>query len=201
MNMMRVGQNLFRAAALASTVLTVGFAAPAHAAAHYPAATATDVQFRPDGTPYPNRSDPYQQNPYDGYRPDRDRRGGYDTDRYGRGNNRDQGEDSERDRRGYGRERRGGYDRDPRDGYGRDERRYGGQPEPAPQGAGRGGSYQRSCTNVRQQGSTLSAVCDNGRGRPVETSIDVNRCGRMDIGNSRGVLQCGNVRGSAREVY
>jgi len=65
-------------------------------------------------------------------------------------------------------------------------------------GGGRAGSYQQSCSEFRQNGSTLSAVCGNGKGRGVETSIDVNRCGRGDIGNSRGVLQCGNNRGHGR---
>lgn len=203
MDMARFGGTGLRAAAVASVFLAIG--APAYAAAYQPApkpATGViQVQYRPDAPPYPNRADPYEQNPYDGYRPDRDRRGGDDTDRYGRGDDRNPRDGYERGRRGYRREGRDGYERDPRGGYGQDERRYGGQPEPAPQGAGRGGSYQQSCTNVRQQGSTLSAVCDNGRGRAVETSIDVNRCGRADVGNNRGVLQCGNIRGSAREVY
>lgn len=195
MNMTRYGRVALRAAAVASG-LTVG--ATAYAAAQQPAAGVSPVQYRPDAPPEPYRANPYQQNPYDGTRPDRDRRGGYDSDRYGRDDERTPRDGYDRDRRGYG---RGGNERDPRQGYGQDDRRYGGQPERAPEGAGRGGSYQQSCTNVRQQGSTLSAVCDNGRGRAVETSIDVNRCGRTDIGNNRGVLQCGNVRGSGREVY
>ena len=62
-------------------------------------------------------------------------------------------------------------------------------------GGGPGGSYQRSCRAVRQDGSTLTAVCGNGRGREVESSIDLNRCGRADISNNGGVLQCGGVRG------
>ena len=92
---------------------------------------------------------------------------------------------------------RHGQDRHGQDPYGRDRRgpdRYG------QQGGGRGGSYQQSCDDVRQEGSVLSAVCGDGRGRRFESSIDVNRCGRSDIGNSRGYLQCGNTRASGRQV-
>ena len=89
----------------------------------------------------------------------------------------------------YGR----GYE-DQRGGYGQDRgRRY-------EERGGRGGSYQQSCGNVQQSGSTLSAVCRDGRGRQVETAIDVNRCGRSDIANNQGVLQCGNVRGNGRRI-
>lgn len=68
------------------------------------------------------------------------------------------------------------------------------------QGGGRGGSYQRSCEDIRQDGPMLSAVCGDGRGRRVESSIDTRRCGRSDIGNNRGYLQCGGTRASGRPV-
>ncbi|HEY0204845.1 MAG TPA: CVNH domain-containing protein [Acetobacteraceae bacterium] len=94
--------------------------------------------------------------------------------------------------RGYG---------DQQDRYGQDRRRQDDQGDRSRQGGdGRAGSYQQSCSGIRQNGSTLTAVCGDGRGRRMETSIDVNRCGRSDIGNSRGFLQCGNIRGSGRQV-
>ncbi|MGI4946366.1 MAG: CVNH domain-containing protein [Janthinobacterium lividum] len=128
------------------------------------------VQYRQDGY----GQDPYRQPPpsYD------DPRNG--QDRYGQG------------QRGYDNQ----GDRDRQDQRRPDDRgdRYG------QGGGGRGGSYQQSCGEIRQNGSTLSAVCSDGRGRRVESSIDVNRCGRGDIGNSRGFLQCGNIRGNGRQV-
>ena len=93
-------------------------------------------------------------------------------------------------------DRYGRGNEDPRGGYGQDRgRRYEDRG-----GGGRGGSYQQSCGNVQQDGSTLSAVCRDGRGRQVETSIDLNRCGRSDIANNQGILQCGNVRGNGRRI-
>ena len=101
------------------------------------------------------------------------------------------------DRRdGYGRD---GYGRegDRRDGYGRDRygRGYGGGG-----GGGRGGSYQQSCGEARQDGSTLTAICGDGRGGRVQSSIDLNRCGRSDVANNAGFLQCGNIRANGRRV-
>jgi CVNH domain len=120
------------------------------------------------------RQDEYGQNPYRQPPP------GYGDPRYGQD---PRAYDDQQDR--YGQDRRRQYYRDDRYSQG---------------GSGRGGSYQRSCSDIRQNGSTLSAVCGDGRGRRVESSIDVNRCGRSDIGNSRGILQCGNIRGSGRQV-
>lgn len=101
-----------------------------------------------------------------------------------------------------------GYGQDPRerrqgrpDGYeggrrGRDEdERYG-----RGGGGGSGGTYQRTCDQVRQEGYVLSAVCRDGRGGQVESSLDTRRCGRSDIGNSNGFLQCGNNRANGRRV-
>ncbi len=94
-----------------------------------------------------------------------------------------------------------GYN-DQQDRYGQDRRRQDDQGGRYGQGGGggRAGSYQQSCSDIRQNGSTLSAVCLDGRGRRTESSIDVNRCGRGDIGNSRGFLTCGNIRGNCRQV-
>ena len=63
-----------------------------------------------------------------------------------------------------------------------------------------GGTYQQSCSNIRQEGSTLIAICTGERGRRFETSIDLNRCGRSDIGNNFGTLDCNGVRGSSRRA-
>jgi len=127
------------------------------------------------------QQDRYGRYPQDQYRPDQ------------------RGPDDRQDR--YGQDR---YGQDPygRDRYGQDRRGqdYAGQDRYGQQGGGRGGSYQQSCDDVRQEGSILSAVCGDGRGRRFESSIDVNRCGRSDIGNSRGYLQCGNTRASGRQV-
>lgn len=103
----------------------------------------------------------------------------------------------DRDRDRYGRDR---YDRDRSEGdrYGRD--RY----EPRREesygrgggGRGVGGSFQQTCTDVRQSGSTLTAVCGDGRGNQYRSAIDVNRCGGQDIANVAGFLRCGNVQGN-----
>lgn len=117
----------------------------------------------------------------DEYRRDEDRRDGDRRDEYRRDEDR---------RDGYGQDR---YGRRPDERQDRGGGGYGG-------GAGRGGSYQQSCGEARQDGSTLTAICGDGRGGRVQSSIDVNRCGRSDIGNNGGVLQCGNVRGAGRRV-
>ena len=63
-----------------------------------------------------------------------------------------------------------------------------------------GGSYMQSCGEARLQGSTLTAICQGSRGNRFETALDVNRCGRSDIVNNNGTLQCGGTRGSARRA-
>jgi hypothetical protein len=52
------------------------------------------------------------------------------------------------------------------------------------------GSYQQSCTDIRMQGPTLTAVCRraNGRGEQL-TALNVAHC-VGDIGNSNGQLVC-----------
>ena len=103
----------------------------------------------------------------------------------------------------YGRDPREGYGRDQREGYGGDRRepegrgdRYGG----GVASGGPGGSYQQSCRDVRMQASVLTAVCRDGRGGQVESSIDIGRCGRSDIGNQGGALACAGIRGNGRRV-
>src|SRR5467141_1919357 len=52
------------------------------------------------------------------------------------------------------------------------------------------GSYLGSCTNIRMEGRTLTAVCRRADGREQRTTLgDVNQC-NGDIGNSNGVLRC-----------
>ncbi len=157
--------------ALASVLLVMGGSLAAAAAGAPPQTPPVlQIQYRPDGY----GQDPYRQPPpgYD------DQRNG--QDRYGQGQ---RGYNDQQDR--YGQDPRRQDDRGNRNGQG---------------GGGRAGSYQQSCGEIRQNGSTLSAVCGDGRGRRVESSIDVNRCGRGDIGNNRGYLQCGGIRGNGRQV-
>ena len=52
------------------------------------------------------------------------------------------------------------------------------------------GSYRTSCTDVRVEDRTLTAVCRIADGREQRTSLtDVNRC-VGDIGNDNGALSC-----------
>lgn len=69
---------------------------------------------------------------------------------------------------------------DPGDSYG-----YGYNDRQAP-----AGSYRQSCTSVRIRGSRLSAVCSAANGARVRTSLDVDACTGVDIGNINGQLQC-----------
>jgi hypothetical protein len=54
-----------------------------------------------------------------------------------------------------------------------------------------GGSWQRTCTNVRMSGPVLRARCDNGSGRWTYTELDIRRCGSGGVRNSWGRLTCG----------
>ena len=54
------------------------------------------------------------------------------------------------------------------------------------------GSYRTSCTDIRVEDRTLTAVCRIAEGRKQRTSLtDVNRC-VGDIGNDNGMLTCGH---------
>jgi hypothetical protein len=54
------------------------------------------------------------------------------------------------------------------------------------------GSYHASCTDIRVEDRTLTAVCRIADGREQTTSLtDVNRC-VGDIGNDNGALTCGH---------
>ncbi len=50
------------------------------------------------------------------------------------------------------------------------------------------GLYQNSCTNIRMNGSTLSASCTSGSGQRVYSSINANRC--QSVRNDNGYLRC-----------
>jgi hypothetical protein len=59
------------------------------------------------------------------------------------------------------------------------------------------GSYLGSCTNIRMEGGTLTAVCRRADGREQRTTLgNVNQC-NGDIGNSNGVLRCNRGQGPA----
>ena len=167
---------LLRVGALASTLLALSGPAAEAADLAPSAGPAVRVQYQ---------QDPYRQPPPDGYEqgPYRQGQRGYDDPRDG-----------------YGQDRYGGQgprQYDERDRYG-DQNRYG--QGGGGRSGGRGRSFQQSCGDIQQNGNTLSAVCDNGRGQRVATSINTRRCGRSDIGNQRGILQCGNVRGNGRPL-
>lgn len=57
------------------------------------------------------------------------------------------------------------------------------------------GSYQSSCNEISVRGDRLYATCrDVGRNQRA-SSLDLNRCGGVDIANSNGLLICGSQRG------
>jgi hypothetical protein len=56
------------------------------------------------------------------------------------------------------------------------------------------GSYLATCKEIRLQGTTLRAFCDNGQGKSVATDLrDANKCSG-DISNYRGRLHCSPVK-------
>lgn len=61
-----------------------------------------------------------------------------------------------------------------------------------------GGSYRQSCTNIEQDGPTLSADCKAPGGRRISSSIDVSRCRGQGVSNTYGRLTCGGVEGSTQ---
>ncbi len=60
------------------------------------------------------------------------------------------------------------------------------------------GSYQQSCRDAYMNGSTLSARCQDGRGRWQTSSINVNECRGRDIANDNGRLSCSRGGGGGR---
>src|SRR5215217_6490051 len=58
------------------------------------------------------------------------------------------------------------------------------------------GSYTQSCSNIDMRGSILSAVCRDGRGNSVRTSLDTRDCRGRDIVNVNGQLNCSTNGGT-----
>ena len=52
------------------------------------------------------------------------------------------------------------------------------------------GSYQQSCRDIRISGATLTATCQDSRGRWQYSSLNYRNC-RDDIANQNGRLACG----------
>ena len=56
------------------------------------------------------------------------------------------------------------------------------------------GSYISTCKDVRMQGTTLYASCDNGKGRSVTAELhDAHKCSG-DIANHNGALRCTPIK-------
>jgi hypothetical protein len=56
------------------------------------------------------------------------------------------------------------------------------------------GSYMATCKDIRLQGTTLYASCDNGKGRSVAAELhDAHKCSG-DISNYQGKLQCAPIK-------
>jgi hypothetical protein len=59
------------------------------------------------------------------------------------------------------------------------------------------GSYLQSCRNISKQGHFLSATCTPPRGGPLNSSLDLRRCGRGAlVANNNGYLNCGASGGA-----
>ena len=52
------------------------------------------------------------------------------------------------------------------------------------------GSYLNTCTEVEQQGSFLSALCLDVRGRLIPSSLDLRACPNRRVANLNGRLRC-----------
>lgn len=52
------------------------------------------------------------------------------------------------------------------------------------------GSWQRTCTDARMNGTTLTASCRTRDGRMMRSQIDIRGC-RGDLSNLNGWLTCG----------
>ena len=61
------------------------------------------------------------------------------------------------------------------------------------------GSYSQTCTGAYVSQGRLFANCYDTRGRTRSTSIEVSRCGNIDISNNDGLLVCNNTRGRFEE--
>jgi hypothetical protein len=58
------------------------------------------------------------------------------------------------------------------------------------------GSYQKTCTDVSLEGTTLSASCKTFNGQSMKTSLPYYASCVGDIGNINGTLACAGPNGS-----
>ncbi len=112
---------------------------------------------------------------------------------YGNGYGRDRDNDNDNDNDGHHHHHHhnngnGYYNNGGNNGYGYNNGNYGYNNGNYGYGVP-GGSYQQSCTNVRMNGSTLSASCTAPNGNRVYSTLNVSRC-RNDIANRNGYLRC-----------
>jgi hypothetical protein len=60
------------------------------------------------------------------------------------------------------------------------------------------GSFYRTCTDIQQRGPFLSALCQDQRGRLVETQLNLRACPSGTVANANGRLVC---EGRGRPAY
>ncbi|WP_262268672.1 MULTISPECIES: CVNH domain-containing protein [Microvirga] len=61
-----------------------------------------------------------------------------------------------------------------------------------------GGSFYRTCTDIRQRGPFLTALCQDRFGRLVESQLNLRACPGGRAANANGRLVC---EGGGRPVY
>lgn len=59
-----------------------------------------------------------------------------------------------------------------------------------------GGSYQKTCSNIAFDGTTLSASCRAMNGQSVQTTLAYPQSCVGDVGNINGILACTGPSGS-----
>jgi hypothetical protein len=60
------------------------------------------------------------------------------------------------------------------------------------------GTFYRTCTDIQQRGPFVSALCEDRRGRLVESQLNLRACPSGSVGNVNGRLVC---EGDTRRVY
>jgi hypothetical protein len=60
------------------------------------------------------------------------------------------------------------------------------------------GSFYRTCTDIQQRGPFLSALCEDRRGRLVESQLNLRACPTGSVANANGRLIC---EAGGRPVY
>jgi hypothetical protein len=60
------------------------------------------------------------------------------------------------------------------------------------------GNFYRSCTDIQQRGPFLSALCEDRRGRVVESQLNLRACPTGRVSNANGRLVC---EAGGRPVY